>query len=84
MARAPKIPSGAWPMEMGAELAAGYCGEPSVDSFLAKVRAGQYSQPARAKGFLPKWHRAKLDRDIAHRHGLQAQTLTEDIAGLIG
>jgi len=68
---------------MRAETAAAYCDEPSVDAFLAKVERGVYSQPARQKGCLPKWHRIKLDRDIAQRHGLQGPCLAEDITELI-
>jgi hypothetical protein len=37
MSRAVTIPLGAWPLEMAHEYAAGYCGEPSVDAFPAKV-----------------------------------------------
>ena len=86
MSRTPSIPLGAWPQEMRAEHAAAYCDEPSVDAFMAKVAAGIYAQPVRAKGSLPKWHRAKLDRDIARRHGLQFETpqLVEDATNLIG
>jgi hypothetical protein len=85
MSRAVAIPNGAWPQEMRAETAAAYCDEPSVESFQNKVKQGIYSEPSRAKGSLPKWHRAKLDRDIARRHGLQVQgpQLAEDAAELI-
>jgi hypothetical protein len=78
-------PPGAWPLEMRAETAAAYCDEPSVEAFLAKVARGDYAQPARAKGWLPKWHRIKLDRDIARRHGLRFEgpALPEDVAELI-
>jgi hypothetical protein len=70
---------------MTAEYAAGYCGEPSVDAFLAKVAKGFYPQPVRCKGALPKWHRHKLDTAIARRHGLQPnQPEVEDAAALIG
>jgi hypothetical protein len=39
----------------------------------------------RQQGCLPKWHRSKLDRDIARRHGLtlQGPDLVEDVTGLI-
>jgi hypothetical protein len=69
---------------MRAETAAAYCDEPSVEAFLKKV-PHVYSEPARIKGSLPKWHRAKLERDIARRHGLQMQgpQLAEDAADLI-
>jgi hypothetical protein len=34
---------------------------------------------------LPKWHRLKLERDIAQRHGLRFDnvTLTEDVTELV-
>lgn len=85
MARTVNYPSGAWPTEMRAGTAAAYVDEPSVDAFLAKVDRGIYSQPVRQKGCLPKWHRSKLDRDIARRHSvtLQGPDLVEDVTGLI-
>jgi len=75
-------PLGAWPLEMRAETAAAYVDEPSVDAFLGKVDRGIYSQPSRATGCLPKWHRYRLDNDIARRHGLRVD-FAEDIADLI-
>ena len=85
MARPVAPPLGSWPLEMRAETAAAYCDEPSVEAFLAKVARGIYPQPARAKGSLPKWHRAKLDHDIARRHGLRSEgpPLAEDVTELI-
>jgi hypothetical protein len=68
---------------MRAETAAAYCDEPSVEAFLSKVERGIYSQPARGQGCLPKWHRAKLDRDIARRHSIESPTLVEDVTKLI-
>ena len=70
MARPVAYPPGCWPQEMRAETAAAYCDEPSVDAFLAKVDKGIYARPARQRGCLPKWHRSRLDFDIARRHGL--------------
>ena len=85
MSRPSVIPAGSWPLEMRAETAAAYCDEPSADAFLAKVQRGIYSAPTREKGCLPKWHRLKLERDIARRHGLQMSTIsmTEDVTDLI-
>jgi hypothetical protein len=83
MARPVAIPNGSWPLEMRAETAAGYCDEPSVEAFLDKVEKRVYSVPARAEGCRPKWHRAKLDQDIARRHGLQRPAVAEDLTGLI-
>lgn len=76
---------GCWPQEMRAETAAAYCDEPSAEAFLAKVQKGVYSPPVRQKGSLPKWHRLKLDRDIARRHGLSFKQAEfhEDVTELI-
>jgi hypothetical protein len=54
---------------MTAELAAVYCGEPSVEAFLVKVPK-VYPEAIRTPGVLPKWHRRKLDQAIDRRHGL--------------
>jgi len=85
MSRATACPSGSWPLEMRAETAAAYVDEPSVEAFLGKVQIGIYSRPSRVKGCLPKWHRHRLDSDVARRHGLQAASmhLVEDAADLI-
>ena len=85
MKRPALIPQGSWPLEMRAETAAAYCDEPSVDSVLAKVQRGVYCAPSREKSCLPKWHRWKLDRDIARRHGLHLDNVavTEDATDLI-
>jgi hypothetical protein len=84
MSRPVAIPIGAWPAEMRAETAAAYVDEPSVEAFLKKVPR-EYSEPACVKGSLPKWHRKKLDRDIARRHGLRVDevSLAEDVEDLI-
>jgi len=83
MTRPPVIPHGSWPLEMMAEKAAGFCDEPSVEAFLEKVKRGVYSQPNRGEGCRPKWHRVKLEHDIARRHGLLRAAITEDLTGLI-
>ena len=86
MTRPVATPLGSWPLEMRAETAAAYCDEPSVEAFLAKVTVGIYTAPLKTARSMPKWHRAKLDRDIARRHGLQSEALelVEDAAALIG
>jgi hypothetical protein len=70
---------------MRAETAAAFCDEPSVEAFHAKVKSGVYCAPSRVKGALPKWHRAKLERDIARRHGLHysGPALTESVEDLM-
>ena len=85
MRRQVSYPSAAWPREMRGETAAAYCDEPSVASFLTKVKQGIYPSPCRQDGILPKWHRAKLDEAIARRHGLlsSGDLLAEDAVELI-
>jgi len=85
MSRPVHIPSGSWPLEMRADKAAAYVDEPSVDAFLLKVDRGIYSQPVRVKGMPPKWHRHRLDCDVARRHGLRADltALPERVEDLI-
>jgi hypothetical protein len=85
MAREVAFPPGVWPLEMRAETAAAYCDEPSVEAFLAKVERGIYSKPVRQPGVSPKWHRRKLNQDIARRHGLilDGPPLVEDLTDLI-
>jgi len=70
---------------MTADLAAGFCGEPSVEAFLRKVEQGIYPGPKREPGSLPKWHRRKLEHTIARRHGLRFEipNLVEDASELI-
>jgi hypothetical protein len=70
---------------MRAETAAAYCDEPSVDAFMTKVQRGIYSLPKHTPGCLPKWHRFKLDLDIARRHGIKidCSPIAEDVTELI-
>jgi hypothetical protein len=70
---------------MRAETAAAYCDEPSVESFLLKVRQGAYPEACKQQGILPKWHRSKLDEAIALRHGLipTRGLAAEDVLDLI-
>jgi hypothetical protein len=58
------IPPGCWPRRMTAELAAGYCGEPSVDAFLGRV-GKEYPHPRVNEGRRRLWLRDDLDRAIA-------------------
>jgi hypothetical protein len=57
------IPSGAWPRRMSAELAAGYCGETTVDAFLARV-GKDYPLPRVNDGRRKLWLRDDLDSAI--------------------
>jgi hypothetical protein len=61
--RAAIIPLGSWPRRMNAELAAGYCGEASVDAFMARV-GKEYPQPRVHEGRRRLWLRDDLDKAI--------------------
>lgn len=63
-ARLSSIPPGAWPRRMSVDLAAGYCGEASVDDFLARVGM-EYPRPRIDEGARRLWLRDDLDRAIA-------------------
>ena len=58
------IPPGCWPRRMTAEVAAGYCGEPSVDAFLSRI-GSEYPQPRVNEGRRRLWLKDDLDRAIA-------------------
>jgi hypothetical protein len=64
MARKPTYPAGAWPPRMPVEMAAGYCGERSAESFLARVGA-EYPKPAVKSGRRQLWLKEDLDKVIA-------------------
>jgi hypothetical protein len=64
MKRPAIIPAGSWPRRMPAEIAAGYCGEPTVEAFLKRV-GSEYPQPRIKEGRRKLWLRDDLDRAIA-------------------
>lgn len=57
------IPAGSWPRRMAVELAAGYCGERSVEAFMARV-GKDYPQPCVNEGRRKLWLRDDLDQAI--------------------
>ena len=63
MSRPPTIPVGCWPLRMSADMAAGYCGEASVEAFLSRV-GKEYPQPRVHEGRRRLWLRDDLDRAI--------------------
>jgi len=64
MSRSAIIPPGSWPRRMPAAIAAGYCGEPTVEAFLKRVGT-EYPQPRVKEGRRQLWLRDDLDRAIA-------------------
>ena len=63
MTRPALIPPGSWPRRMGAELAAGYCGEPSVEAFMSRV-GKEYPRPRVCDGRRRLWLKDDLDEAI--------------------
>lgn len=61
---------------MPAAIAAGYCGEPTVEAFLKRVGT-EYPQPRVKEGRRQLWLRDDLDRAIAP--GIVPGDLAEDL-----
>lgn len=70
------IPHGAWPRRMPADLAAGYCGEPSVGAFLKRV-GKEYPLPRVKEGRRQLWLIDDLDAAIAP--GIVPNDIAEDL-----
>jgi len=63
---------------MGVELAAGYCGEPSVEAFMQRV-GSEYPQPRVNDGRRKLWLRDDLDRAILPPELATVRDLAEDL-----
>jgi len=63
MARPVTIPAGSWPRRMGADLAAGYCGEATIEAFISRV-GKEYPRPRVSEGRRKLWLRDDLDQAI--------------------
>jgi hypothetical protein len=59
MTRPAIIPAGSWPRRMGVELAAAYCGEPTIEAFMSRVGT------ARPCGICSKNERAASTRPFS-------------------
>lgn len=71
------IPAGAWPARMSPDVAAGYCGEPSVESFLRRVGT-EYPAPVVDRGRRKLWLKEHLDRAIRPADAIAAD-VAEDL-----
>jgi hypothetical protein len=72
------IPSGSWPRRMGVELAAGYCGEASVEAFIARV-GSEYPCPRVCEGRRRLWLRDDLDQAILPPELAAVRDVGEDL-----
>ena len=61
-----RIPNGSWPRRMPADMAAGYCGERTVEDFLKRV-GREYPNPRVRDGRRQLWLIDDLDKAIAPR-----------------
>jgi hypothetical protein len=66
------------PKRMSAELAATYCGEPSVRSFLKRV-GSEYPQPCVKEGNRRLWLKDHLDQAILPPDFAAPRDLAEDL-----
>jgi len=78
MKRPAIIPAGSWPRRMGAELAAGYCGEPNVEAFMARV-GRDYPKPRVCEGRRRLWLRDDLDIAILPPELAAIRDVAEDM-----
>jgi hypothetical protein len=78
MTRPSIIPSGSWPRRMPVELAAGYCGEPTVEAFMKRV-GREYPHPRINDGRRKLWLRDDLDQAILPQDLVAARDLAEDL-----
>jgi hypothetical protein len=78
MSRPAFIPAGSWPRRMGAELAAAYCGELSVDAFIKRVGT-EYPEPRVCEGRRRLWLKDDLDLAILPPELSRVADVAEDL-----
>jgi hypothetical protein len=78
MSRPSIIPAGSWPRRMSAAVAAGYCGEESVEAFMKRV-GPEYPQPRVNDGRRKLWLRDDLDQAILPPELTAVRDLVEDL-----
>jgi hypothetical protein len=79
MIRRPALfPNGAWPRRMGAQMAAGYCGEVTAEAFIARV-GREYPQPRICEGRRRLWLRDDLDHAILPDELRRVADVAEDL-----
>jgi len=78
MIRPAIIPAGSWPRRMPVELAAGYCGERSVEAFKARVGT-EYPPPRVNDGRRQLWLRDDLDQAILPEELRRDRDVAEDL-----
>jgi hypothetical protein len=77
VSKPPIIPPGSWPRRLCAAVAAGHCGEESVEAFIKRV-GSEYPQPRVNDGRRKLWLRDDLDQVILPPESAGIRDLTED------
>jgi hypothetical protein len=78
MSRPAIIPAGSWPRRMPAELAAGYCGEATVEAFITRV-GKEYPHPRVSQGRRRLWLKDDLDQAILPDELRRDRDVAEDL-----
>jgi len=78
MSRPSIIPAGSWPRRMSAEIAAAYCGEPTVEAFISRV-GKEYPQPRVNEGRRRLWLQDDLDAAILPAELTRIADVAEDL-----
>jgi hypothetical protein len=78
MPKPPIIPPGSWPRRMSASVAAGYCGEDSVEAFMKRV-GREYPQPMVNDGRRKLLLRDDLDQASLPSELTAVHDLAEDL-----
>ena len=74
----PIILVGCWPRRMTADLAATYCGEPTVSAFLKRV-GSEYPKPRVNDGRRKLWLKDDLDQAILPPELVRVADVAEDL-----
>jgi hypothetical protein len=74
----PMILVGCWPRRMTADLAAIYCGEPTISAFLKRVGA-EYPPPRVNDGKRRLWLKDDLDKALLPAEFAEARDVAEDM-----
>lgn len=64
---------------MAADLAAGYCGERTVEAFLRRVKKGEYPEPRVREGRRLLWLKDDLDAAILAHERKTIADIAEDL-----
>jgi hypothetical protein len=78
MSKPPIIPPGSWPRRMSAAVAAGYCGEDTVEAFMKRA-GNEYPHPRVNDGRRKLWLRDDLDQAILPPELTAVRDLAEDL-----